>query len=675
MSRTMPPIPPPPGPNPSNAGNPNTVDTMPTNNYTINNTAINNVAPIVVDENIPQLLNSKGGLSTSENPLPKCQNQWSNAESRLANQDKRLKSIIIYCLPNDVMKSVIKCKIAKEMWNDIILAHEGSSDTRDTKDNDSDVEEHQRTSNEFMVDLNVEYHERALLANQKRFYKRSGRFGSARKLIDKSKETCFTYGKLDYKRKYKGLKAEMAVLTKRIDDLTKGKSEKGKNEKGKNEKVLIAESFNWDEESVSSEGEKTTMIRAFMAITKDEPSVAKADERSGQLVDITMKKVHRLLSLTNGNERKHVLDFTHVDLYYVDDQRKNLVNKFNLLKQELSLHKFELCNLKHTLSINCSLQNEVTRANLENEYMKDEMYDLKRGKRKEKISSKEVIFTKANESSSMSIPDITPDFESECETQEPLPPLPKLIGAAPAGTSYSLISLSDLTLNKADLTLNTSVLKKTKPTSVIVLPAHVIKRKTENKSPVVFESCSDKKADAFAEKLLLTLVEEVKGLKKQIEIPSGTAKDLGNIKRKEMEETYHVTFSEDDEAISQTSTEDDAINFNENRSLPDYEFLEPRNKVTQCFANIKYFPCIPSYESITENNFTPTNSIPQDSVSPKEPPEFTSADDHPALNEHNHLESAVDIEPTKIQDFVINEPISAVQPLPTIISPSANVLL
>ncbi|GKD81303.1 hypothetical protein Tco_1348142 [Tanacetum coccineum] len=72
-------------------------------------------------------------LSTTENPLPKRQNQWSNAESRLANQDKRLKSIIISCLPNDVMKSIIKCKTAKEMWNDLILAHEGPSDTSDTK--------------------------------------------------------------------------------------------------------------------------------------------------------------------------------------------------------------------------------------------------------------------------------------------------------------------------------------------------------------------------------------------------------------------------------------------------------------------------------------------------------------------------------------------------------------
>ncbi|GKB46201.1 hypothetical protein Tco_0896954 [Tanacetum coccineum] len=86
----------------------------------------------------------------------------------------------------------------------------------------------------------------------------------------------------------------MAVLTKRIDDMTKGKSEKGKKEKEKSEK-------------------------------EDEPSVGKADARSGQWVDITMKKVHRLLSMTDGDERKHVLDYTHVDLHYVEDQRKNLV--------------------------------------------------------------------------------------------------------------------------------------------------------------------------------------------------------------------------------------------------------------------------------------------------------------------------------------------------------------
>ncbi|GKC62838.1 retrovirus-related pol polyprotein from transposon TNT 1-94, partial [Tanacetum coccineum] len=119
---------------------------------------------------------------------------------------------------------------------------------------------------------------------------------------------------------------------------------------------------------------------------------------------------------------------------------------------------------------------------------------------------------------------------------------------------------------------------------------------------------------------------------------------LFNIRRQEMKEIVHVTFSEDDEAISQSSTEGDAINFNENRSFPDDEFLEPRSKVTQCSANIEYFPYIPPYE-----NTTPTDSpILQDFASLEEPPEFTSADDHPTFNEHNHFESGDNLELAKI---------------------------
>nr|GFC33835.1 hypothetical protein [Tanacetum cinerariifolium] len=173
--------------------------------------------------------------------------------------------------------------------------------------------------------------------------------------------------------------------------MTKGKSEKGKKDKEKSEKSLLAESFDWDNESVSSNDERSTKIRAFMAIVEDEPSIGKVDARFGQLVDITMKNVHKILSMTNGDERKHVLDYTHVDLHYVEDQRRNL---------------------------------------------------------------------------------------SECDSQEPLPPLPKLIGVAPSDTSKSLISLFDLTINMAGLTLDTHEPKKTRP-SVKVSPAYVIKKKTK----------------------------------------------------------------------------------------------------------------------------------------------------------------------------------------------------
>ncbi|GJV95024.1 retrovirus-related pol polyprotein from transposon TNT 1-94 [Tanacetum coccineum] len=593
MSVAIPPIPPPFGASSGNPGSPNAnrVDTMPTTTDPSNTTTMTNIAQSVVDENLPQLLDLRGGshvtnvpafdkenftswkvrflvfldglepyllktledgpfvpmssLSTTENPLPKRQNQWSNAESRLANQDKRLKSIIISCLPNDVVKYIIKCKTAKEMWNDLILAHEGPSDTRDTKiaalrlkfnafkslegekvmgtftrlkcllndldnngvtipqaevnatfvnslprkwlsmnqtqrannsfkndslatlygkynyeeglidqiyesetqrlsiqassskalisntqfqESDSDVEEDQRTSNEFIADLNAEYHERALLENQKRFYKRSRRVGS---------------------------------------------------------------------ESVSSKDEGTTRIRAFMEIAEDEPSVEKADARSGQWVDITMKKVHKLLSLTDSDDRKHVLDYTHVDLIYVEDQRKNMVNKYNLLKQELSLHKSELSNLKNIVSI----QNEVIRVNLENESLKDEISDLKRPL-EEKIGEKRTTPLRKFYSSRLMYPHLNP-----------------------SGASKSLISLSDLTANMADLTLNTAS-KEIKKSSNKVSQTYVIKKRTKSKHPTVQNSCPDKNALPSTEQLLLTLMEEVKGIKNQILIPSDTSSSV-----------------------------------------------------------------------------------------------------------------------------------------------------
>ncbi|GJR21978.1 hypothetical protein Tco_0970505 [Tanacetum coccineum] len=214
-------------------------------------------------------------LSTTKNPLPKCQNQWSNVETQ------------------------------KKTWNDLILAHEGPFDTRDTKIaalrlkfNAFKSLEGEKVNETFtrLKCLVNDLENNGVIIPQAELYWQI-RKGSIKDLggLDKlgnpvtnPKKPALLMGKLvifkkiDYKGKYKGLKAEMAILTKRINDLTKRKSEKGKNEKGKSKKGLIAESFDWDDESISSEDERVTKIRAFMAITEDEPSVGKADARSGQ---------------------------------------------------------------------------------------------------------------------------------------------------------------------------------------------------------------------------------------------------------------------------------------------------------------------------------------------------------------------------------------------------------
>ncbi|GJU11555.1 hypothetical protein Tco_1133951 [Tanacetum coccineum] len=241
MSGTIPPIPPPFSASSGNPSSPNVnrVDTMPVTTDPINTTNITNVSQSVVDENLPQLLDLRGGSHVINVPA-----------------------------------------FDKEDFT----THEGPSDTRDTKiaalrvkfnafkslEGEKVMETLKRNpATNSRVDLNAESHERAQLKNQKRFYKRSGRVGLARKPLDKTKESCFACGKLGH--------------------FQKTLSKKGKKEKENSEKGLIAESFDWDDKSVSSDDEGSTKIKAFMVITEDEPLVGKADTRSGQWVDITMK--------------------------------------------------------------------------------------------------------------------------------------------------------------------------------------------------------------------------------------------------------------------------------------------------------------------------------------------------------------------------------------------------
>ncbi|GJW46506.1 hypothetical protein Tco_0078152 [Tanacetum coccineum] len=118
-------IPPPPITHSANTGNPNMNDRF--------LVYLDGLEPYLLEipENKPYVSNSPA--STSENILIKPQKQWSHDDRRLANQDKRLKNIIISYQSNDVMKYVINCTTAKSTWNDSILIHEGPSDARDTK--------------------------------------------------------------------------------------------------------------------------------------------------------------------------------------------------------------------------------------------------------------------------------------------------------------------------------------------------------------------------------------------------------------------------------------------------------------------------------------------------------------------------------------------------------------
>ncbi|GKB43104.1 hypothetical protein Tco_0888046 [Tanacetum coccineum] len=139
---------------------------------------------------------------------------------------------------------------------------------------------------------------------------------------------------------------------------------------------------------------------------------------------------------------------------------------------------------------------------------------------------------------------------------------------------------------------------------------------------------------------------------------SHVAKSLSvfNIRRQEMEETYHVTFSEDDEAVTQSRTE---------RIKKD-----------------DHLPYVPAFDPLSTNNITILDTnIVQNLNSPDESPELSVADNHLVEQEPDDRGQANESEPaeTHINVFEtqidVSEQISQPEPSPLTISPSTNLSL
>ncbi|GJZ83341.1 retrovirus-related pol polyprotein from transposon TNT 1-94 [Tanacetum coccineum] len=110
-------------------------------------------------------------------------------------------------------------------------------------------------SEEYLRDLDIEHHERALLENSKRFIKRRNDF-SGQKANENTK--CYKCGnkadqkfQKDYKAEYKKMKAKLVIL-----EASPSSSQNPKTFQPNN-KGLVAKTFDWDEEEVSDEEEVT----------------------------------------------------------------------------------------------------------------------------------------------------------------------------------------------------------------------------------------------------------------------------------------------------------------------------------------------------------------------------------------------------------------------------------
>ncbi|GKA46587.1 retrovirus-related pol polyprotein from transposon TNT 1-94 [Tanacetum coccineum] len=134
-----------------------------------------------------------------------------------------------------------------------------------------------------------------------------------------------------FEAKYNKVKAKLALFSSGASAPSSSSDEN---------KGQIAESYDWDEEEVSSNDNEVTEVKALMALSDEEKfSVSKENARNGEWIKISMKKVHTILEMEDNDDRKSFLDYPCIDLNYVEEQRNNLMSKYRNLVQELNTCK------------------------------------------------------------------------------------------------------------------------------------------------------------------------------------------------------------------------------------------------------------------------------------------------------------------------------------------------
>ncbi|GJW29518.1 retrovirus-related pol polyprotein from transposon TNT 1-94 [Tanacetum coccineum] len=162
----------------------------------------------------------------------------------------RLKSIIMSCLPDDIIELVISCVSAKETWTDLVHSFEGPSDTKENRIIDLKLEYQtfrakslkvsHRPTPDFQENSDDEVDER-----------------SSESSPNSSSQADLKFQK-DYKAEYKKIKAKLALL------------------EASPLKV--------------SDDEEVTQVKVLMALADDELTVGKSPARNGEWVDISIQK-------------------------------------------------------------------------------------------------------------------------------------------------------------------------------------------------------------------------------------------------------------------------------------------------------------------------------------------------------------------------------------------------
>ncbi|GJQ92898.1 hypothetical protein Tco_0004037 [Tanacetum coccineum] len=297
---------------------------------------------------------------------------------RVVVQDQRLKSIIMSCLPDDIIESVISFKTPKATWTDLVHSFEGPLDTKKNRIMDRkleyqtfrakpseslsqtytryktllnelandgvnlskheisvgqpdpkkdfqenyDDEADERTSEKCLRDLDIEFYERAVLANSKCFQPKF-----TPKLIRSFQQTQSSQPEPkiqnDYKTEYKKMKAKLTLL-----EASSSTSQTPKTFQSKN-KSLVAKTFYLDEEEVSNDEEMTEV--------KERPSLGIMKHTKLETQESSSKSV---LGLVTVSDTKQITPSVHSEVKNTEQESK--INELTKLVQMLIDEKASL---------------------------------------------------------------------------------------------------------------------------------------------------------------------------------------------------------------------------------------------------------------------------------------------------------------------------------------------
>ncbi|GKA40262.1 hypothetical protein Tco_0732855 [Tanacetum coccineum] len=323
-------------------------------------------------------------------------------ERRVVVQDQRLKSIIMSCLPDDIMESFISCETTKVTWTDLVYSFEGPSDTKENRimdlkleyqtfrtkptkslsqtythyktllnelandgvnlskheinvgfvnsllvkwltffhglrnanhtqtlglaeiyERNSNDEVDERSSKDYLRDLDIEFHKRALLANSKRNF--------AKDCLSKTYEPSYKSPVTGYSSVLKDFQPKFTPKLIQSSQFSSSQAEPKiqKDYKAEYKKMKAKLSLLEANEEEVSDNEEVTEVKVLMALADDELFVGKNHARNGEWIDITMRNVNILLSMDEDADWQHYLKYINIDLKFVEEQRLKLLSKYN----------------------------------------------------------------------------------------------------------------------------------------------------------------------------------------------------------------------------------------------------------------------------------------------------------------------------------------------------------